>query len=115
LRGRLAEQIEIAAYHAVSEALSNIARHAHASEAKVDVTADEDALRIHVFDDGRGGADFGRGSGLTGMKDRVEAYGGRLALRSPLQEGTALDVVLPLAGPAEAGSQVQAGRPGAGS
>src|SRR6266852_4027394 len=71
--GRPPEAVEIAAYYAVSEALTNVAKHAHASAAEVEVTAGDDALRVDIRDDGRGGADFGRGSGLVGLKDRVEA------------------------------------------
>jgi GAF domain-containing protein len=99
LAGRLAEPVEITAYYAVSEALANAAKHAHASAAEVDVAADRGMLRICVRDDGRGGADFSRGSGLTGLKDRVEAFGGRISLRSPPGAGTALEIALPLDDP----------------
>jgi signal transduction histidine kinase len=64
------------------------------------VTADDGVLRVRVGDDGRGGADFGRGSGLTALKDRVEAFGGRISLHSPPGAGTVLEVVLPLDQPA---------------
>ena len=96
LPGRLAEPLETAAYYTVSEALSNAAKHARASAAEVEVTADDGVLRVRVGDDGRGGADFGRGSGLTALKDRVEAFGGRISLHSPPGAGTVLEVVLPL-------------------
>jgi signal transduction histidine kinase len=66
------------------------------------VTADESVLRVLVRDDGRGGADFRSGSGLTGLKDRVEAFGGRISLRSPPEAGTILEIALPLHDPAEA-------------
>jgi signal transduction histidine kinase len=94
---RLPDPAEVAAYYAVAEALTNTAKHARASAAKVEVTLGEGMLRISVRDDGRGGATFGRGSGLVGLKDRVEALGGRLSLDSPPGVGTALDIVLPLA------------------
>ncbi len=97
--GRLAEPVEIAAYYVVSEALANTAKHARASAAEVEVAAGEGVLRVRVLDDGCGGADFGRGSGLTGLKDRVEAFGGRISLRSPPGAGTALEVTLPLDDP----------------
>jgi glucose-6-phosphate-specific signal transduction histidine kinase len=66
-------------------------RHAH----------DALVLRASVRDDGRGGAGFGRGSGLVGLKDRVEALGGRIRLDSPPGAGTALDIILPLGDPTE--------------
>jgi signal transduction histidine kinase len=102
LPGRLAEPVEITAYYAVSEALTNTAKHAHASAAEVDVSADHGMLRVRVRDDGRGGAHFRRGSGLTGLKDRVEAFGGRISLHSPPGAGTALEIALPLGDPAGA-------------
>jgi len=102
LARRLAEPVEVAAYYAVSEALTNTVRHADASTVQVEVAADESVLRVLVRDDGRGGADFGSGSGLTGLKDRVEAFGGRISLRSPPGVGTTLEIALPLYDPAEA-------------
>jgi signal transduction histidine kinase len=96
VEGRLPEQAEIAAYYVVSEALTNIAKHAHASAADVQVAAGDGVLQVRVRDDGRGGADFGHGSGLVGLKDRVEALGGHLALHSPPGEGTTLQVQLPV-------------------
>ena len=88
--------VEIAAYYVVSEALTNTAKHANATAAEVDVAAGQGELRVRVRDDGRGGADFGHGSGLLGLKDRVEALGGRIALHSPAGAGTTLDVHIPL-------------------
>jgi signal transduction histidine kinase len=96
VEGRLPEQAEIAAYYVVSEALTNIAKHAHAYAADVQVAAGDGVLQVRVRDDGRGGADFGHGSGLVGLKDRVEALGGHLALHSPPGEGTTLQVQLPV-------------------
>ncbi|WP_426502585.1 AAA family ATPase [Dactylosporangium sp. McL0621] len=93
--GRLPEQIEVSAYYIVAEALTNAAKHAHASTVTVTVTADA-LLRITVRDDGAGGADFARGTGLLGLKDRVEALGGRILLHSPRGAGTDLRVELPL-------------------
>jgi signal transduction histidine kinase len=87
--------VEIVAYYVVSEALTNIAKHARASAAKVDVAAGEGVLRVCVQDDGRGGAAFGHGSGLVGLKDRVEALGGKIWLSSPPGAGTTLEVHLP--------------------
>jgi signal transduction histidine kinase len=94
--GRLPETAEVAAYYAAAEALTNTAKHAHASAVKVEVAARDGVVHLRVSDDGSGGADFGRGSGLVGLKDRVEALGGRILLDSPPGAGTVLDVVLPL-------------------
>ncbi|HJY94982.1 MAG TPA: GAF domain-containing protein, partial [Streptosporangiaceae bacterium] len=96
---RLPEPVEIAAYYAISEALTNTAKHAHASAAEVEVAARDGGLRVCVRDDGRGGADFAGGSGLAGIKDRMEALGGRIWLHSPPGAGTAVHIVMPLGGP----------------
>jgi signal transduction histidine kinase len=98
--GRLPEPAELAAYYAVSEALTNTAKHAGASGAEVEVAAEQGMLRVWVRDDGRGGADSGGGSGLTGLRDRIEAIGGRMSLHSPPGAGTAVEIALPLADPA---------------
>jgi signal transduction histidine kinase len=104
---RLPEPIEIAAYYLVAEALTNVAKHAHASTIHVEVdTTEGDAggvLRVCVRDDGRGGADLAGGSGLVGLQDRVEALGGRLRVQSAPGAGTTVRAELPL-GPARAAS-----------
>lgn len=100
---RLPEPVEIAAYYAVSEALTNTAKHAHASGADVEVAARDGGLRVCVRDDGRGGADFAGGSGLAGIKDRMEALGGQIWLQSPPGTGTAMQIVIPLSGPGTPG------------
>ncbi len=87
------------AYYAVAEALANIAKYAGASAAEVEAIADDGVLQVWVRDDGRGGADFGRGSGLAGLKDRIDALGGRISLHSPPGVGTTLQITLPLRGP----------------
>ena len=92
---RLPEPVETAAYYAVSEALANTAKHAHARAARVVVSADEGMLRVYVRDDGRGGAGFGSGSGLAGLKDRVEALGGQFTLCSPPGAGTTVTITIP--------------------
>jgi signal transduction histidine kinase len=97
--GRLPEAVEIAAYYTVSEALTNAAKHARAAAVDVQVTASDRVLHLRVHDNGRGGADFSRGSGLVGLKDRAEALGGHLDLRSPRGAGTTLDITLPLGDP----------------
>jgi signal transduction histidine kinase len=94
--GRLPGPVEIAAYYVVSEALTNIARHAAATAAAVTVAVADGVLRVRVSDDGRGGADFADGSGLVGLRDRVEALGGGLALDNSPRSGTTLDVRIPV-------------------
>lgn len=94
---RYAPELEAAAYFVVAEALANIAKHAGASEARVAIAGDRDGtLTIEVSDDGRGGADLVVGSGLRGLKDRVETLGGTFALDSPPQGGTRLSATFPL-------------------
>ena len=95
--GRLPASVEIAAYYVVCEALTNIAKHANAPAAEVAVLASDSELRVCVRDRGRGGANFGNGSGLVGLKDRVEAVGGTMSLHSPLGKGTSLEVHVPVA------------------
>jgi signal transduction histidine kinase len=93
----LPEHVEVSAYYVVAEALTNAAKHARASAVNVEVDVAGKVLRVAVRDDGSGGADFTRGTGLTGLKDRVEALGGRVLLDSPRGVGTSLHVELPLA------------------
>jgi signal transduction histidine kinase len=93
--GRLPEEIEAAAYFVCSEALANVAKYASASRAAVSVRADERRVMVEVVDDGRGGAAVGRGTGLRGLSDRVEALGGSLQLDSPIGAGTRIAVELP--------------------
>jgi signal transduction histidine kinase len=88
--------VEAAAYYVVAEALTNVARYAQASTATVRVTEDEGQLRVEVSDDGMGGAAITKGSGLQGLRDRVEAIGGRLEIRSRPGSGTRLTATLPL-------------------
>jgi signal transduction histidine kinase len=94
--GRFPEPVEVTAYYVVSEALTNAAKYADAPAVDVAVAADGGKLRIEVRDDGRGGADPGDGSGLLGLRDRVEAIGGTMHLTSRPGAGTSLRVVLPL-------------------
>ena len=94
--GRLPAPVEVAAYYVVSEALTNAAKHAEASLVVVAVEEWESTLRISVRDDGVGGADVAAGSGLVGLKDRVEALGGRISVESPRGAGTSIEVDLPL-------------------
>jgi len=94
--GRLPEQVEIAAYYVVSEALTNAAKHARATVVDIEVDAGPAGLLVRVSDDGRGGADLAGGSGLVGLKDRVEALSGRFSVQSALGSGTCVQVELPL-------------------
>jgi signal transduction histidine kinase len=93
---RLPEPIEVAAYYVVSEALANTAKHARASVVHVTVESKDSMLRVSIRDDGIGGADPGRGSGLLGLQDRAEAIGGTVCLQSPPGDGTSLHLELPL-------------------
>jgi signal transduction histidine kinase len=84
--GRLPERVEVATYYVVSEALANAAKHARASVVEIDVGVMDEILRLVVRDDGVGGADLSRGTGLIGLSDRVEAVGGSIDLSSPREE-----------------------------
>ncbi|HYZ53353.1 MAG TPA: GAF domain-containing sensor histidine kinase [Streptosporangiaceae bacterium] len=109
---RLPEPIEIAAYYVVAEALTNAAKHAHATVVHVQVAVGEGVLHVRVRDDGRGGADVTGGSGLAGLKDRAETLGGQILLHSPPGAGTDVQVSLPLDGPTGPGLPAGAvGRP----
>jgi signal transduction histidine kinase len=91
--------IEAIAYFCVSEALTNVAKHAHATSVRVEVTSSEDYLTIRVSDDGAGGADSRRGTGLSGLRDRVRAVDGTLDVASVPGHGTVLTAVLPTSRP----------------
>jgi signal transduction histidine kinase len=95
---RLPAPLEVAAYYIVSEALTNTAKHAEASAAQVVVEARAGVLDLSIHDDGRGGADASRGSGLIGLADRIDALGGTLDVASPIGGGTTLRVRLPIRG-----------------
>jgi len=92
---RLHPTIEAAAYFLVSEALTNVAKHARADAVSVDIAATDGTLEVTIADDGAGGADPANGSGLRGLVDRVAAIGGRLDVNSPSGEGTRLSARLP--------------------
>ena len=93
---RLPENVEATAYYIVSEALTNVVKHAQATTAKVDMTLADDMLKFEVTDDGRGGADPSGGSGILGLRDRAEAVGGTLFVISPPGKGTVVTAQLPL-------------------
>ena len=85
-------------YYVVSEALTNAAKHAHASVVKVELDAHDAILQLAIRDDGIGGADPSRGSGLVGLSDRIKALGSTLEVTSPTGSGTTLLIELPLEG-----------------
>jgi signal transduction histidine kinase len=93
---RLPDAVEVAAYYVVAETLTNAAKHAQASEVTVHVEAEGSNLHLSIRDDGIGGADTGRGSGLTGLVDRVAALGGKMTISSQPGRGTSFAVRIPL-------------------
>jgi signal transduction histidine kinase len=94
---RLPEPIEVAAYYVASEALANAAEHAQASQVEVSLASRNGSLLLSIRDDGVGGACPGRGSGLVGLQDRVEALGGTIKIDSSAGSGTCVVVTLPIA------------------
>ena len=95
MRGRLPQPIEVAAYYIVAEALTNAAKHSHATEVTVTVCDDDTTLHLSVSDNGIGGAVAGKGSGLVGLNDRVKALDGTMTITSITGNGTSLDVTIP--------------------
>jgi signal transduction histidine kinase len=93
---RPAPAIQVAAYYIVSEAITNTTKHARASYAQVTVEQRDALLHLSIRDDGVGGADPAGGSGLIGLRDRVQALDGSIEVTSRLGEGTAIVVELPL-------------------
>src|SRR6266566_6853636 len=92
---RLGEHVEAAGYYIASEAITNVAKHAQATVIDMRVDGCDGALTLSISDDGMGGADPSRGSGIIGLKDRVEALGGTILVLSPPGHGTTLHVQLP--------------------
>jgi signal transduction histidine kinase len=105
---RLPEPVEVAGYYVISEALTNAAKHGHASHVAVEASAQDGSLRLSIRDDGVGGADPAAGSGLVGLRDRVEALGGSIEITSPRGDGTHVSVELPLAPESTADSSPEA-------
>ena len=97
IEGRLHERLEVAAYYVVCESLANIGKHAQASSATVDVARRNGELVVEIVDDGVGGADSERGTGLRGLADRVEALDGRLRVWTPRGGGTRVRAEMPCA------------------
>jgi PAS domain S-box-containing protein len=104
--GPLPENVGVTAYYVASEALTNAAKHAHASEVRVSVDVDDRRAVVTVSDDGVGGADSSRGSGLIGLHDRVAALGGSLSVASERGAGTVLTAQIPVSERAVAGAGV---------
>ena len=96
---RLPQPVEFAAYFVASEALANIAKHARASTATIRLRRSSFDVEIAITDDGIGGVDLAKGTGLRGLTDRVEALGGRLNVGSPAEGGTVVTATLPLRAP----------------
>jgi signal transduction histidine kinase len=96
---RLPGQVEAAAYYTVSEALTNASKHANPTRVWIAVHLTNGTLHLSIRDDGAGGTDPSRGTGLTGLKDRIEALDGRIRIDSPPGNGTRIDVVIPLPQP----------------
>jgi signal transduction histidine kinase len=94
---RLEERIEVAAYYVVAESLTNVSKHAKATIATVGVVQTDRRLVVEIVDDGVGGADSERGSGLRGLADRVESLDGRLRVWSPVGGGTRVEAEIPCA------------------
>jgi signal transduction histidine kinase len=95
IEGRLEERIEVAAYYVVCESLANVGKHAQAMSATVDVARTDGQIVVEVVDDGVGGADSERGTGLRGLADRVEALDGRLRVWTPRGGGTRVRAEVP--------------------
>jgi signal transduction histidine kinase len=94
---RFSDTVERAVYYVVSEALTNAAKHAHAALVRIELQSDDRAVLVSICDQGVGGADPRKGSGLLGLRDRVEALGGKIEIASPAGGGTSLRVTIPTA------------------
>jgi len=89
-------RVEAAVYYLVAESLTNAAKHADASEARVEISATNAEVVVEVSDNGSGGASMDRGSGIRGLADRIDALGGQFDLTSPSGSGTVVRATLPL-------------------
>ena len=95
----LGEAVEAAAYFVTAEALTNVAKYAHAGAAFIHVSVEDECLHVEIRDDGVGGAELSPGGGLSGLRDRVDALHGRFEVHSPPGGGTSVTVEIPLARP----------------
>jgi signal transduction histidine kinase len=107
--GKLPLSVQTTAYFVVAEALTNASRHSHADRIEVRVAVGEGDATVEVRDDGEGGVDAARGSGLRGLADRVSALGGTLAIDSPVGAGTTIRARMPLRAPGKASGDYGAG------
>jgi signal transduction histidine kinase len=105
---RLSDPIEVAIYYTVSEALTNVTKYSRAALVRIDLAIEDTTLKLRVDDNGIGGADPSRGSGLVGLKDRIEALGGTIDVISPLGGGTLLLVSIPIPNHVEESGQFSA-------
>ena len=105
--GRLPPEIEATAYYIAAETTANAAKHANAGHIQIALALTSGALRLTITDDGAGGAAFAEGTGLQGLRDRADAYGGHLALDSPVGGPTVLTAVLPVPGHQAAGRSLR--------
>jgi signal transduction histidine kinase len=96
LAHRLPPAVEIAAYYVVAESLTNMARHARATRGSVGLSCADEMLLVQIADDGVGGADPGGGSGLRGLRDRIDALDGSIHVSSEAGHGTTIAVRIPL-------------------
>ncbi|MFC0555742.1 PAS domain S-box protein [Planotetraspora thailandica] len=96
--GRLPPDTEMTAYFIVAEAVTNVVKHAQADHVEIALARTPRVLRLTVMDDGVGGATFGAGTGLQGLRDRADAVGGRLSLESPIGGPTVISLELPMHG-----------------
>ena len=96
MNGHVPESVEVAAYYVIAEALTNTAKYAEATEARVQAACRDGVLHLTISDDGIGGAHTGGGSGLIGLKDRVNALSGDLTVSSPVGGGTIITATIPL-------------------
>ena len=107
--GKLPLSVQTTAYFVIAEALTNASKHAHSDRMEVRVAVGEGRMTVEVRDDGSGGVDPARGSGLTGLADRVSALGGTLEINSPAGAGTTIRARIPVAAPGEASSEPGSG------
>jgi signal transduction histidine kinase len=99
LQTDIPDAVEVGAYYVTAEALANVAKHAQACDVTVRARTLDETLYLSIRDNGIGGADSRHGSGITGLKDRVDVFGGTLTVNSPAGYGTTIDVTIPLAMP----------------
>lgn len=104
--GRLPQPLEVAAYYVVCEALANATKYSGAATVEVDVAVNDATLAVRVSDDGAGGVDETKGSGIVGLRDRVEALGGTMTVASPPNDGTIIRANIPVGVPEPEASSV---------